>query len=57
MGVQVGGVFAAGVVVVAQPGPEDDYIRTVAGSSPADEIAKAKALLDAGAVSEDEYNV
>jgi uncharacterized membrane protein len=33
----------------------DDYIRTVAGSSPADEISKAKALLDAGTITADEY--
>lgn len=33
----------------------EDYIRTVAGSSPADEIAKAKALLDAGTITPAEY--
>lgn len=33
----------------------DDYIRTVAGASPSDEIAKAKALLDAGTISQEEY--
>jgi hypothetical protein len=33
----------------------DDYIRTVAGSSPSDEIAKAKALLDAGTITAEEY--
>lgn len=33
----------------------DDYIRTVAAASPADEIAKAKALLDAGTISASEY--
>jgi phospholipase D-like protein len=32
----------------------DDYIRSVAGS-PADEIARAKALLDAGTISTEEY--
>ncbi|MGA1837279.1 SHOCT domain-containing protein [Herbiconiux sp. 11R-BC] len=35
----------------------DDYIRTVAGSSPTDEIAKAKALLDAGTITQDEYEL
>jgi ABC-type multidrug transport system fused ATPase/permease subunit len=35
----------------------DDYIRTVAGPSSADEIAKAKALLDAGTITSDEYAV
>ena len=33
----------------------DEYIRDVAGTSPADEIAKAKALLDAGTISEAEF--
>jgi len=33
----------------------DDYIRTVAGSSPSDEIAKAKSLLDAGTITAAEY--
>lgn len=33
----------------------DEYIRTVAGHSPADEIAKAKALLEAGSISQAEY--
>lgn len=32
----------------------DDYIRSVAGS-PTDEIARAKALLDAGTISAEEY--
>ncbi|GAA2249236.1 SHOCT domain-containing protein [Herbiconiux moechotypicola] len=35
----------------------DDYIRTVAGSSPSDEIAKAKSLLDAGTITQDEYEL
>lgn len=35
----------------------DDYIRSVAGSSPADDIAKAKQLLDSGAITPDEYAV
>lgn len=33
----------------------DDYIRSVAGS-PSDEIARAKALLDAGTISQPEYD-
>ncbi len=36
----------------------NSYIRTVAGkSSPADDIAKAKALLDSGALSQAEFDV
>jgi hypothetical protein len=33
----------------------DDYIRDAAGRSPAQEIADAKALLDAGTISETEF--
>jgi predicted PurR-regulated permease PerM len=33
----------------------DDYIRNVAAPSSADEIAKAKALLDSGTITADEY--
>lgn len=33
----------------------DSYIRQVAGRSPAQEIAEAKALLDAGTINADEY--
>ena len=33
----------------------DKYIREVAGASSADEIAKAKALLDAGTITSQEY--
>jgi hypothetical protein len=33
----------------------DSYIRSVASSSPADEIAKAKALLDSGSITEAEF--
>jgi hypothetical protein len=34
----------------------DDYIRSVAGASPAEEIAKAKQLLDSGAITAEEFN-
>lgn len=35
---------------------QSEYIKSVAGSSPSDEIAKAKALLDAGTISQSEYD-
>ncbi len=34
----------------------DDYIREAAGRSPAEEIAHAKELLDAGTISQSEYD-
>ncbi|MFB9285931.1 SHOCT domain-containing protein [Pseudoclavibacter helvolus] len=34
---------------------QENYIRDVAQVSPADEIAKAKALLDSGAITQSEY--
>ena len=34
----------------------DDYIRSVASTSPTDEIAKAKTLLDSGAITAAEYD-
>ncbi|MGJ3403955.1 SHOCT domain-containing protein [Glutamicibacter sp. Je.9.36] len=34
----------------------EDYIRTVSQASPSDEIAKAKALFDAGTINADEYD-
>jgi len=36
-------------------GDADAYIRSVAGTSPAQEIAQAKALRDAGTITADEY--
>ena len=44
-------------VKAAQAGQED-YIRSVSGgaSSPADEIGRAKALLDSGAISQQEFD-
>ncbi|MGB8433056.1 MAG: SHOCT domain-containing protein [Burkholderiales bacterium] len=33
----------------------DSYIRSVAGRSPAEQIADAKALLDAGTITQDEF--
>ena len=43
--------------VVQQAQKETDtYIKTVAGHSAADEIAKAKALLDAGTITQEEFN-
>ncbi|WP_166135304.1 SHOCT domain-containing protein [Nocardioides ochotonae] len=35
----------------------DNYIRSVAGTSPAEQIATAKQLLDTGAITEEEYDV
>lgn len=34
---------------------QDDYIRGVAGSSPAEQIAQAKALLESGAITQAEF--
>ncbi|MEN2740033.1 SHOCT domain-containing protein [Microbacterium sp. X-17] len=35
---------------------QDDYIKQVAGASPSEEIAKAKSLLDAGTITQAEYD-
>ena len=40
----------------AQQQAAESYIRDVAGSSPADQIEKAHQLLNAGAISQDEFD-
>src|SRR3954454_16904909 len=44
---------------VQQQAAQDEYIKSVAGAgttSPVDEVAKAKGLLDAGAISQSEFD-
>lgn len=45
----------AAVQAQAQQGRAEDYIRSVAGTSPAQELVNANSLLDSGAISEAEY--
>ena len=42
--------------VEAQQAQMDDYVRSVASSSPAEEIAKAQQLLDSGAITQAEFD-
>jgi len=42
---------------MAQKRDTDEYIRSVAGANPAQDIAQAKQLLDSGAITEGEYAV
>ena len=44
-----------GVAVQQAREAQDEYIRTVAGSSPAEEIAKARQLLDSGTITQEEF--
>jgi hypothetical protein len=39
-----------------QQAATDEYIRSVAGTSPTDQIANAKGLLDQGAITQEEFD-
>jgi hypothetical protein len=39
-----------------QQAATDEYIRSVAGASPTDQIAQAKGLLDSGAITQEEFD-
>jgi hypothetical protein len=39
-----------------QQAAQEQYIKQVAASSPTDQVANAKALLDSGAINQDEFN-
>ena len=42
--------------ITAARGNQEDYIRSVASTSPGDQIAQAKGLLDSGAISQAEFD-
>ena len=42
--------------ITAARASQDDYIRNVASTSPGDQIAQAKGLLDSGAISQAEFD-
>ena len=39
-----------------QQAAQEQYIKQVAGTSPTDQVANAKALLDSGAINQEEFN-